>query len=132
MLTAITRPPPVGRPRVYISDVAPEKFAALEAYRPSIPSTPPGGDLAHVVGRPPKGWGADVVFEPAVTRGSSARCGKPPRRAGRSCWWASRWIRCHGRRRRADASCAIETVFRYANAYPQSSWPLRRPWIWAR
>ena len=83
-----------GASRVYISDVAPEKFAKLEAYPTIHPVDATRQGLAHVAHEATEGWGADVVFRPAATRGSSARCGRPPRRAGRSCWWASPWTQC--------------------------------------
>ena len=52
-----------GASRVYISDVAPEKFAKIEAY-PTIHAVDVSRqDLGEAVREATDGWGADVVFE---------------------------------------------------------------------
>ena len=52
-----------GASRVYISDVAPEKFAKIEAYPTIHPVDVSRQDLGEAVREATDGWGADVVFE---------------------------------------------------------------------
>lgn len=52
-----------GASRVYVSDVAPQKFAKLAAYPTIHAVDATRHDLAQVVREATEGWGADVVFE---------------------------------------------------------------------
>lgn len=110
-----------GASRVYISDVAPEKFAKLRAYPTVHPVDAREQDLAEVVREATGGWGADVVFEASGNPRAFGSLWETPAPGG-----AVVLVGIPVEPVSLDVAAAqarevrIETVFRYANAYPRA------------
>jgi D-xylulose reductase len=109
-----------GASRVYISDVAPEKLAKLEAYPTIHPADVTRQELADVV-REATDWGADVVFEASGNPRAFGALWEIPAPGGTVVL-----VGIPVEPVPLDVAAAqarelrIETVFRYANAFPRA------------
>lgn len=110
-----------GASRVYISDVAPEKFAKIEAYPTIHPVDATRQELVDVVREATDGWGADVVFEASGNPRAYGSLWETPAPGGTVVLVGIPVDPVPLDVAAAQArELRIETVFRYANAYPRA------------
>jgi NADPH:quinone reductase-like Zn-dependent oxidoreductase len=116
-----------GCARVFVSDLSAEKLRVAGGFAGVVPVDATREDLGEVVMEATDGWGADVVFEASGSPAPGTGCcasvrpggalvlvGLPP---GPSPSTSTR---------PSPRSCAIETVFRYANVFDRASSSSRR------